>query len=191
MSLGLYYDVRNAVLDNIFQVLVISIPIYLIFLLINKSICKKTYVKKYMYIVEFALIGYIISVLIITEVFSSNLFNATFKLTPNLIPLITTLTDLIQYPGSVLFQVTLNMIFFIPFGFILMFFSINEYKLIKILSSTFIFSSIVELAQYFSGRYADIDDVIWNALGALVGIIIFKLLQKVFKSKFSKTNFQV
>lgn len=191
MSLGLYYDVRNAVLDNIFQVLVISIPIYLIFLLINKSICKKTYVKKYMYIVEFALIGYIISVLIITEVFSPNLFNATFNLTPNLIPLITTLTDLIQYPGSVLFQVTLNMIFFIPFGFILMFFSINKHKLIKILSSAFIFSSIVEMAQYFSGRYADIDDVIWNTLDALAGIIIFKLLQKIFKSKFSKTNFQV
>lgn len=177
--MGLYYDIRNVIINNFFKALIITIPMYLLFIIINKKVLKKVYFKKYMYIVEFSFIGYLSSVLILTEALSTNLFNVSMRITPNLIPLITNLNDLLQYPTSVLPQIVLNMILFVPFGFILMIFSIKEPKAIKILTYSFIFSSLIEFIQYFSGRYSDVDDIIWNVLGTLLGIIIYKFSQKI------------
>lgn len=45
-------------------------------------------------------------------------------------------------------------------------------------------SVIVEIAQYlFKVGATDIDDVILNTLGGLLGILIFKLIYKFFKEK--------
>ena len=45
------------------------------------------------------------------------------------------------------------------------------------------FSLIIELCQLFNGRITDIDDLLMNTLGALIGWLIFVLL-KVNKSRF-------
>jgi glycopeptide antibiotics resistance protein len=39
-------------------------------------------------------------------------------------------------------------------------------------------SLIIELSQLFSGRVTDIDDLMMNTLGALIGWVIFRLLKE-------------
>ena len=43
----------------------------------------------------------------------------------------------------------------------------------------------IELFQYFIGRSSDIDDIITNLLGGIIGFIVFKLLDRFLK----KTTF--
>ncbi len=40
------------------------------------------------------------------------------------------------------------------------------------------FSLIIELSQLFNGRITDIDDLLMNTLGALIGWVIFRLLKE-------------
>ena len=40
---------------------------------------------------------------------------------------------------------------------------------------------LVELSQLLNNRSTDIDDLILNTLGALIGFVIFRLCDKVFK----------
>ena len=121
---------------------------------------------------------YIIAVLVLTDITSIRLsdFNG-FYMTPNLIPFVTTITDMINYPFIVLEQVLLNVIFFIPFGFLVaMLYLKQEKKILKILITALIFSAGIEILEFFAGRYMDIDDIIWNALGAMLGSYTYYLV---------------
>ena len=41
----------------------------------------------------------------------------------------------------------------------------------------------IEFFQYFIGRSADVDDVITNFLGGLIGYIVFYMFNKIFEKK--------
>lgn len=77
-----------------------------------------------------------------------------------------------------------NIALFIPIGMLLPVISRAARKVIPLfLISTFL-SLILELFQYILGTgSADIDDVILNALGGLVGYVIFFVLKAKFKSE--------
>lgn len=76
-----------------------------------------------------------------------------------------------------------NIVIFVPLGIYAML--INKKKAIIInLSIIALFSASVEVLQFiFKVGASDIDDVILNTLGGLVGITIFKALHLIFKSK--------
>lgn len=77
-----------------------------------------------------------------------------------------------------------NIIMFIPLGLIIpILFKTNS--LIVILSG-FCFSLFIEISQLFLIRGTDIDDIIFNALGTFLGLLIYKLLSKKFKIDFDK-----
>lgn len=42
-----------------------------------------------------------------------------------------------------------------------------------------LFSLFIECTQYFSGRYFDIDDIIWNTIGAIIGLLIYSFIGKI------------
>ena len=44
-------------------------------------------------------------------------------------------------------------------------------------------TALIEVLQYFTGRSADIDDVIMNVLGAVMGYGLFALLNKALQSR--------
>lgn len=73
-----------------------------------------------------------------------------------------------------------NIILFIPLGFFL---SWGSYPKIKdsLIIGVFV-STLVELLQYTLplGRSSDIDDIILNTLGVIVGIYLFRLIKKMF-----------
>ena len=76
-----------------------------------------------------------------------------------------------------------NIMLFIPLGLFVPIVLKNKRKLYK---TTLIGLSItfsVEFFQYFIGRSSDIDDIITNVLGAIIGYAIFKVLNNLFNKK--------
>lgn len=71
-----------------------------------------------------------------------------------------------------------NVILFTPYGFF-----ISYFLELKKLSVSFILISItsvtIEVTQLMIGRVFDIDDIILNILGGLVGFILYRLLKRV------------
>ena len=66
-----------------------------------------------------------------------------------------------------------NIAFFIPFGVL---FPVKKWK--AVLITAIIFSAAIEIAQYFGGYgLAELDDVICNTLGAMIGFWIMLILK--------------
>jgi glycopeptide antibiotics resistance protein len=56
-------------------------------------------------------------------------------------------------------------------------------KIYKLAFVIFIITFSVEVCQFFIGRSSDIDDIITNLLGGIIGYIVFKLSMSVFENK--------
>ncbi|OFI06697.1 VanZ like family protein [Clostridium acetireducens DSM 10703] len=82
----------------------------------------------------------------------------------------------------------LNIIFFIPFGFLLPTLWEKYRNLWTTLFHGLFFSIIIETGQLFvKYRATDIDDLILNTLGAICGWLIFNIMKKIFHKLSSKT----
>lgn len=67
-----------------------------------------------------------------------------------------------------------NIFAFTPFGFILPIISSDKRKLIRVTTLTFIFSLTIELLQLFlKVGIFDVDDLLMNTLGGVIGYLIF------------------
>ncbi|MBC5997692.1 VanZ family protein [Romboutsia ilealis] len=124
---------------------------------------------------------YIVVVLSITHVLYIKPSDFTdMHMAPNLVPLVNTISDFMVSPQSVLRQVVLNIIFFMPFGFLFtMLYLKKNKKLLKVLIISLVFSTCIETLQFFVGRFMDIDDIIWNTSGAVIGSIIYFLINNL------------
>lgn len=69
----------------------------------------------------------------------------------------------------------LNIIMFIPFGYLVPFIWKNYQKLFKTIVLSFSFSLLIELSQLITTRAVDINDLIANTLGGIIGYTIWKL----------------
>ena len=78
-----------------------------------------------------------------------------------------------------------KIILFIPLGFFLPVVFKSNRKAYKTILITFALTFGIEFFQYFIGRSSDIDDIITNLLGGIIGFIVFKLLDRFLK----KTTF--
>lgn len=65
-----------------------------------------------------------------------------------------------------------NIVLFIPYGFLASYF-LNNKKLGVISILTVIISLTIESVQYYIGRVFDIDDIILNLLGGIIGFLVF------------------
>lgn len=77
---------------------------------------------------------------------------------------------------SVLLNLVGNVICFIPFGFVIPVLAIRCRGLGKMLLLSFMASLLVETIQLFSklGSF-DVDDILLNTLGGLIGYLLFRL----------------
>lgn len=71
-----------------------------------------------------------------------------------------------------------NIILFVPFGYLVSYY-IKKPKYYVTLILTFITSLSTEVIQMYIGRSFDIDDIILNFVGGLVGYLIYKLQFKI------------
>lgn len=103
----------------------------------------------------------------------------TYNLMPkvNFVPFDDVSTNLIQY--------VLNVLLFVPFGFILPITWPQFEKKKCILATGFLFSFAIEFSQLFCHRATDIDDLLMNTLGALLGCLVFTAAKKLAPSIFT------
>lgn len=104
-----------------------------------------------------------------------NITMSKMEFTVNLIPFIYMLSDLVN--------ACLNVLLFVPFGFFLPmlwkeFRSIKRVALAGIVATFFI-----EISQLFTGRATDIDDIITNSIGTLIGYFIVRFVTKNFTKR--------
>ena len=104
----------------------------------------------------------------------------------NLVPF-RTIKNYIKYSGILhtLINIMGNVIIFVPFGILLPEIFSKTRNILKILGITFATSFFVEFIQFFIGRSVDIDDLMLNVLGSLIGYFIWK---KILRFKFAKKN---
>lgn len=68
-----------------------------------------------------------------------------------------------------------NIILFLPYGFFLSYFvKLKKVKIITILS--LFVSFIVEIIQYRIGRVFDVDDIILNVIGGIIGYYLYRVI---------------
>lgn len=103
----------------------------------------------------------------------------------NVIPIRETVRMITRYHESmrrIMYNVGGNILLFIPFGFFmpLLFEKMNSIK--KVLLYALCFSFTIEFIQYFAvADTSDIDDIIFNCMGAVIGILCYRIFYSIFK----------
>ena len=95
---------------------------------------------------------------------------------------VTLFKELTRYQiGSRLFirNIIGNILMFIPFGFFTSYYLKLDKKRI-IFYLTLIVSIVIELIQLKIGRAFDVDDIILNTLGSLIGYFMYRLMDRIF-----------
>lgn len=97
----------------------------------------------------------------------------------NLIPIVETIKmfqDNFMGVGNAFYNVIGNVLLFVPLGFGIPLFFKNHNKLSKVMFYGFLASLSIEILQYLTcTNFTDIDDIIFNTLGAVLGFIIFNI----------------
>lgn len=102
----------------------------------------------------------------------NNLFNNPYNATTvNLMPF----DDYMNGRGDVLRQIVLNILLFMPFGFILPI--VTKTKLVKVSVATFLLSLGIEVLQPLFWRSFDVTDLITNTIGGTLGYIVYLILK--------------
>lgn len=81
--------------------------------------------------------------------------------------------------GYFLLNVVMNVVAFMPFGFILPIINSKNQKFLNILVLSFEMTLLIELLQLFLrvGSF-DVDDLLLNMIGAILGFLLFKVFHK-------------
>lgn len=82
-----------------------------------------------------------------------------------------------------------NILLFMPFGFLMPFICNKKSDLISILYTGFGFSLLIETSQLLNIRRTDIDDLILNTLGTVIGFSLYKLFSKIIKFRHDYQSF--
>ncbi len=125
--------------------------------------------EKLVFYKEFSSLLFIIYILLLYELLTRSELNhnSGFNLAP--------FTEMFRYPiGSkgFYFNVVGNIVMFIPFGYFISTY-IKPKKMLPILLVSVISSTTVEFVQSCIGRSFDVDDILLNAVGALIGFLLY------------------
>lgn len=162
-------------------------PMLVIFLVVIVAI-RISYLKinneKFIFYKEFANLIFIIYALLLYELLTSAELNTSGGL--NIVPF----TEIFRYKiGSSLFvyNVIGNILVFVPFGYFVSSY-VKASKISHILIISLVTSLTVEVVQLQIGRSFDIDDIILNVVGSIIGFFLFiglsaikKHLPKIFQ----------
>lgn len=149
---------------NIFCTSIFTIPIYLLLTRKNKGIHRK--------IATIIFMVYIVAIFTLVGIPSIDRIEPELRL--NIIPFI----DIVQSPVTSL----LNVLLFIPLGIFLPVLWKDKYNsIVKILLCGFLLSLSIEIMQIFTFRLTDINDLITNTVGTMIGYFLYSMLLKKIK----------
>lgn len=141
---------------------VVTLPLLLLFTFLTD---RKRVTKKWIWVSLFAV--YMNAMLIIVGV--PYFEHITWDMTINLIPFH-------DFSSSNILGMILNIVMFVPFGAFLTIYFKQFRKLVPTAIAGFIMSLFIEILQLFTFRATDIDDLIMNTLGCVVGYGMAKLI---------------
>ena len=150
----------------IFICCVIIISMRVVYLIKNKS--------EFVFYKEILMLGFILYIMALFRVVT---FQDVSWSSSNFIPF----KEMFRYDfGSAMFykNVVGNMLMFIPFGFFTSYF-LKLKKFYSVFLLTLLTSVTIETTQLLIGRVFDIDDIILNVIGGLIGYFIFKIIYKI------------
>lgn len=154
-------------------------PMLLIFVIVLSTV-RITYIiekkERFVFYKEFFTLLFIIYILLLFELVSNTDVQGVSN---NFVPF----REILRYEfGSKYFiwNVVGNMVIFIPFGFIVSRI-LDSKKLIKPLFLTFVASLTIELVQMYIGRSFDVDDILLNCVGGVIGFLLYIALSAVRK----------
>ena len=90
---------------------------------------------------------------------------------------------IIPFQSDGLFTYCMNIIMLMPLGFLLPYIWKNFRNPIKVALTGLVFSVFIEFAQLPTNRLVDIDDLLMNTLGAVLGYVVWKMIGKYFFNK--------
>lgn len=166
--------------DTFFDIMGSGWPTIVIFLVIV-SFLRISYLisnkQKFVFYKEAILLLFLAYILLLFELVTEK--DVAIASGTNFIPL----KEILRYKfGSKLFlqQVLGNIILFIPFGLFASYY-VNAKKASIVLIISLLSSLVIETVQYFIGRSFDVDDIILNTLGGVLGFILFIALDAIRK----------
>lgn len=119
--------------------------------------------KEFCYLISIIYIWLLFEILTMTELNSAGGMN--------LVPF----SEIARYEiGTTMFNYNVlgNMLIFIPFGYLIGVY-VNPKKVWPVIITTLITSGVVEFVQLRIGRSFDIDDIILNVVGGLIGYLLY------------------
>lgn len=96
--------------------------------------------------------------------------------------------NFIPFSSEGIMTYILNIIMFMPLGFLLPLIWKNMRKLKTVVLTSFVYSFSIEICQLFNRRTTDIDDLLMNVTGAIIGFFIYKAFMKLLKRKNKEEN---
>lgn len=160
------------ILDTLTNAITNVWPMLVIFLVVLVTI-RISYIKinreKFVFYKEFLNLVFIIYILLLYQLLTSTELNTASGI--NIVPF----TEIFRYKiGSTLFMYNVigNILIFVPFGYFVSSY-VKATKFSHILFISVITSLTVELVQLQIGRSFDIDDIILNVTGSIIGFLLF------------------
>lgn len=173
----------NKVFNNIWPMLVV----FIVVMILLRFYYLQNHHEKFCFYKEFKQLFGIIYIWLLFEILTMTELNTVAGI--NLNPL----SEILRYKvGTKMFNYNVlgNIIIFIPFGYIVGEY-VNPKKIWSVVVTTLITSGVVEFVQLKIGRSFDIDDIVLNLLGAIIGFLIYvawkaieKRLPKFLRSEF-------
>lgn len=125
--------------------------------------------EKFCFYKEFLTLVFLVYILLLFQLLTTTEINHGSGI--NYIPF----TEILRYEfGSTMFiyNVLGNIVLFMPFGYFISYY-IKAKKITPLFIVTLLVSSSVELVQLKIGRSFDVDDIILNVLGGLMGYLLY------------------
>lgn len=179
---------RQYIVEGIWALLqsvVLAVVIYAVFSLILGLLKKRSFKKfselpKKKMAAEFLWLLYTCAILKITGIIGMPLF--TEGIWDRFLAFLT-----VPFVGSSIKMITLNVLLFMPFGFLLpLAFNRGKWTWWKALLVGLGASVIIEVLQLFGARMFEIDDIIANAVGTVAGFLIYKSVFEIIKAETRK-----
>lgn len=91
--------------------------------------------------------------------------------------------NFIPFSSEGMMTYILNIIMFMPLGFLLPLVWKNMRKLKPVVVTGLVYSFSIEICQLFNRRNTDVDDLLMNVIGSIIGFFIYKSFVKLIKRK--------
>ena len=96
--------------------------------------------------------------------------------------------NLIPFRDGISLSMILNVVMFMPLGFLLPLLWKEYHSLVRTAIIGFCFSCGIEFCQLFNRRVSDVDDLLMNTLGAILGWLIWIVFSRITHLKYGRRN---